>query len=299
MKILAIIISYNFERWLSVCLNSLHESVFPVDVIVIDNHSTDKTVPRIKTEYPKVRLIINQSNLGFGAANNIGIKIALQENYDAVFLLNQDAWIDSQTIGTLFQLSRKCPQYGILSPVHLNGKGDAIDQGFAVYAGVRTIDEFPSGSVPMQCSFINAAFWMIPSAVLRTVGGFSPLFRHYGEDKDYINRLKYHGYSVGYSSSVFGFHDRECRTTMSRKMFFHSEKVYLLSEYANINYSCSQAFGYGILAGIQKALQSITHGKLKDSKKYISIVIDLLKRTSRVLKTRCETRYKKANYIQL
>jgi GT2 family glycosyltransferase len=297
MRVLAIIVSYNFERWLSVCLNSLRESASPVDVMVIDNHSTDKTVQRIKTEYPEVRLIVNRTNLGFGVANNIGMRIALQENYDAVFLLNQDAWIDSQTIGTLFQLSRKHPQYGILSPVHLNGKGDALDHGFAVYTGVRTIDELPSGSAPAQCSFINAAFWMIPSAVLQTVGGFSPLFRHYGEDKDYINRLRYHGYSVGYSPSVFGFHDRESRTTMSPKLFFHTENVYLLSEYANINHSLSQAFGYGILAGIQKALQSIAHGKLKDSSEYISIVIDLLKQTPRVLNTRHETHHKKANYI--
>ncbi|KAA6344925.1 N-acetylglucosaminyl-diphospho-decaprenol L-rhamnosyltransferase [termite gut metagenome] len=298
MRILAIIVSYNFERWLSVCLNSIRESAAPLDVMVIDNHSTDKTVQRIQTEYPEVRLIVNRTNLGFGVANNIGMNIALQEGYDAVFLLNQDAWIDSQTIGTLFQLSRKYPQYGILSPVHLNGKGDALDHGFAVYAGVRTIDELPSGSVPVECAFINAAFWMIPSAVLQTVGGFSPLFWHYGEDKDYINRLKYHGYSVGYSPSVFGFHDRECRTAMSRKMLFHTGKAYLLSEYANINYSFPQALGYGVLAGIQKALQSAAHGKLKDSGKYISIAIDLLRQTPEVRKVRRETRHKKANYIQ-
>ena len=99
MKILVIIVSYNFERWIDRCLNSLRQSEQQADVVVIDNASQDRTVSLIESRYPEVRLIKSKENLGFGRANNIGMKIALKEGYDAVFLLNQDAWIDAKVLG--------------------------------------------------------------------------------------------------------------------------------------------------------------------------------------------------------
>ncbi|MEG2151339.1 MAG: glycosyltransferase family 2 protein, partial [Bacteroidaceae bacterium] len=269
MKILAIIVSYNFEHWINQCLGSLRQSIQPVDIVVIDNCSLDATTSIIEKHYPEVRLIKNEKNLGFGHANNIGMRIALQEEYNAVLLLNQDAWIDAQTIGTLANLLSIKPQYGIISPVHLNGKGNKLDQGFATYIGITDLTKITKVPV-IPATFINAACWMIPTSVLRVIGGFSPLFYHYGEDKDYINRLKYHGYLLGYSPNVFGYHDREYRE-VTPATFFRSEQVYLLSEYANINYSFMKAFGYSILAGLKKASKALIHNKNKDAIKYLDI----------------------------
>jgi len=141
MKVLVIIVSYNFESWIERCLGSLRLSRYPVDTVVIDNGSKDRTIQRIKKDFPEVRLLPQTENLGFGKANNIGMKIALKEGYDFVFLLNQDAWIDSNTIGKLVELSQSHPQYGILSPVHLTGKGDKPDPGFGYYAQIQQLDE--------------------------------------------------------------------------------------------------------------------------------------------------------------
>ena len=105
-RVLAIIVSYNFVGWMKRCLGSLRCSELPVDVVVIDNFSTDDTVQMIKKNYPEVRLICSNENLGFGRANNIGLRIALEENYDAAFLLNQDAWVEKKTIGTLLKLCK-------------------------------------------------------------------------------------------------------------------------------------------------------------------------------------------------
>ena len=124
MKVLVIIVSYNFEQWMERCLGSLRLSELPVDVLVIDNDSKDRTTELIRAQYPEVRLIENKKNLGFGRANNLGMQIALEEGYDFAFLMNQDAWIDPNTIGTLVSISLKYSEYGILSPVHLTGKGD-------------------------------------------------------------------------------------------------------------------------------------------------------------------------------
>lgn len=296
MKVLVIIVSYNFECWIERCLGSLRESAYAVDVLVVDNCSQDHTTELIEQHYPEVHLIKSDKNLGFGKANNIGLQIALREGYDAVFLLNQDAWIDSQTIGTLLDISKNAPQYGILSPVHLTGKGDKLDQGFATYTGLASLNLLPASQIA-EAPFINAAFWMIPVSVLQIVGGFSPLFYHYGEDKDYINRLQYHGYKLGYSPKVFGCHDREYRQ-VTRDAFFRSERVYHLSEYANINHSFGKAFGYGVAASIKKAMQSLFRAKGKDAITYLGIPGQLISRTPEVARIRKETSRQQANFIQ-
>lgn len=128
MKVLTIIVSYNFEPWIDRCLGSLKASTLPTDVIVIDNGSSDRTVDIIRNSYPGIRLITNHANLGFGKANNIGMQIALKEGYDAVFLLNQDAWIGQDTLEALARQSQLHPEFGILSPVHLNGSGKELEK---------------------------------------------------------------------------------------------------------------------------------------------------------------------------
>ena len=267
MKILTIIVSYNFEKWIERCLGSLKTSSHPTDIIVIDNCSNDRTVEIIKTQYTHVRLIENHANLGFGKANNIGMQLALQEGYDAVFLLNQDAWIGSDTLATLAEQSVKHPEFGILSPVHLNGSGEELDKGFASYAQLASINNLPHRHEPISCPFINAAFWFIPVSTLQRTGGFSPLFYHYGEDKDYVNRLHFHQYKIGYIPTVYGCHDREFRK-VSFEGFLRAERVYLLSEYTNINYHFTQAFAYGILAGIKKLTIALLKGNIKYAKGY-------------------------------
>lgn len=297
MKVLTIIVSYNFEQWMNRCLGSLQRSEYPTDVIVIDNASQDRTVERIRTHYPEVRLIESRENLGFGRANNIGMQIALAEGYDFVFLMNQDAWIASDAIQTLVTLSRKHPEYGILSPVHLTGKGDKPDPGFGHYAKIQEINDLKENESILELPFINAAFWMIPVSVLKQVGGFSPLFYHYGEDKDFVNRLHYHHLRVGYSPEAFGNHDREYRP-VTPAGFLRTEYVYHLAEYANINHPFPKAFAYGVLATVKKSVQALLKGKFRLGKDYLSMTFRLLSVSREVLRQRKNNRLSHPHYIQ-
>jgi GT2 family glycosyltransferase len=285
MRVLTIIVSYNFERWMERCLNSLLHSEHPTDIVVIDNGSTDRTLSLLRSRYPDIRLIACQCNLGFGCANNVGLSIALAEGYDAAFLLNQDAWVDEKVIGTLTSLLAQQPQYGILSPVHLTGKGDELDAGFADYAHLSSITQLPKEESVTACSFLNAAFWMLPVSTIRSVGGFSPLFYHYGEDKDYINRLTCHGLLIGYVPTVFGCHDRAWRS-VSAEMRFHTRSIYLLSEYANVNHSFCAAFTYGVLAGVKELFSTAVKGNAAEAKRYLFFVMGLLKHSCRILSIR-------------
>lgn len=299
MKVSVIIVSYNFGQWIERCLGSLRRSTTPVSVIVVDNGSADNTTRIIEKEYPEVCLIKNKKNLGFGKANNIGVKYAIEQGADYFFLLNQDAWLDENTVETLLALFKKYPKYGILSPAHLNGKGDKPDFGFATYSGMKEKKQLLSlqeSQEVITLPFINAAFWIISVRAMNTVGGFSPLFYHYGEDIDYINRLHYHGYLLGYSPAVFGYHDRESRA-VTQAAFLRSERVYLLSEYANINYPFYKAFSYGFMAGIKKSILALAKGNVANSVEFIKISFGLLGKTYRTLRIRNKNKKEALNYI--
>lgn len=284
MRILAIIVSYNFTKWMDKCLGSLKASSVPVDIIVLDNGSKDGTVKTLRERYPEVILIENKDNLGFGKANNIGLHKADRENYDGVLLLNQDAWIDANTLAALVAASRKHPEYGILSPVHLTGSGDKIEHGFSAYSGLSDLSRLPEDEV-IGVPFINAAIWYLPMRALREVGFFAPIFYHYGEDKDLANRMLHYGWKTGLVPAVFGYHDREFRQ-QTRRSFFRSERVYHLSEYTNINYSFGKAFALGVPAMGKKALLSLAKGKWSYGFTYLSMALGLLFRTGEVIKAR-------------
>jgi len=287
-KVFIIIVSYNFERWMDRCLGGLRKSTAPVSVVVVDNCSSDNTIKLIEEKYPEVTLIKSQSNEGFGRANNIGIKYALKNNCDFAFLLNQDAWLDSNVIETLLELSQKHPEYGILSPVHLNGKGDALDVGFAAYSGLKNKNDLMSFQKKSQdlvsLNRVNAAFWMLPQKTLKDIGGFSPIFYHYGEDVDYINRLHYHSSKIGFSPVVYGYHDRENRKPNKDNLVFQ------LIEYTNINHSFLKAFRKSVLAGLKKAFMALFKEGINEFTRLFLITMKIFLQSKVIIQTRKKTK---------
>jgi GT2 family glycosyltransferase len=111
------------------------------------------------------------------------------------------------------------PQLGIVSPIHLNGKGKAIDLYFSKYLGESDTKGFLTNiilkSVPfrpyIKTNFVNAAAWLISRECIIKTGGFDPIFFHYGEDRNYSQRVLFWGFEIGIVTRAFIFHDREER----------------------------------------------------------------------------------------
>lgn len=227
-------------QWLPKCL----EQCAPYNLIVVDNASTDGTVEYIKTHFKHTLLLEQDKNQGFGQANNIGISVALKKGADCVFLLNQDVYLHSGCIDKLVDIQQQHPEFGILSPIHLNGSGDKLDEKFAAYVDYTGNADFYSDFVlkkPLQemyeVSFVNAAGWLLSRDILETVGGFDPIFFHYGEDENYCHRAKFHGFKIGVASKAFMNHDRQDRADL-QVMGMESPRhrqTKLMVHYANIN----------------------------------------------------------------
>lgn len=271
--------------WVDKCLPSLLSSIYPVDIVVLDNGSGDGSVDYVKTHYPSVMVVDNHANLGFGKANNIGIHHAIDHGYDAVLLINQDAWMDADALGKMMDVLAIHPDYGIISPIHKNGKGNQLDKGFAVYTALSDIQHLPTKKDVVEVPFINAAIWLIKVETLKKTGLFAPLFYHYGEDKDLANRMTYYHYKIGYVPSASGYHDREFRKT-GREKYYWSEYVYHLSEFANINYPIAKAIAKGVIAPAVKAISSAAHGRWRDAIAYVKLSFKILYHSNEVAITR-------------
>jgi len=215
MKVIAIIVTYNGSKWIEKCLDSLINSTIKTDIIVVDNNSSDSTISIIESKYLSIKLIKSPRNLGFGKANNLGLKIANDNNANYVLLLNQDASINMDTLEKLIDIHKQYQEFGIISPVHLNGEGTALDNGFIAYASSQFgcnnfySDLYLSNLKEIYSTkFVNAACWLISEECLKRVGGFDPLFFHYGEDENYTQRVLYHKFKIGICPNTFIFHDR-------------------------------------------------------------------------------------------
>lgn len=208
MKVITVIVTYNGINWIEKCLQSIANQS---QVIVVDNNSADTTVELITKNFPQVKVLPQDKNLGFGVANNIGISHALGLGAEAVFLLNQDAYAQEKCIDNLIDICKKNPEFGIISPVHLNGDGTALDYSFQkiTYMSKIISDLIFKNETDLlyENNFVNAAAWLLPKQTLLTVGGFDPLFFLYGEDDNYCQRVLYHGFKIGITTKSVIFHD--------------------------------------------------------------------------------------------
>lgn len=213
-NVYCIIVTYNAMKWVDKCFSSLLQSSVPINIVAIDNGSKDSTISYIRNNYPKIHLIVNNDNKGFGQANNQGIEYAYKQGASHFFLLNQDAWIEPNCIENLVRIQNE-HQFAIVSPIHLNGPGDSLDFGFyeASVERIHNIEFISDIYLNNLKEFyfaedINAAAWMISRKTIETIGGFDPLYFHYGEDMNYCQRLKYHKQKMVFVPSALIHHDR-------------------------------------------------------------------------------------------
>jgi GT2 family glycosyltransferase len=237
-KVLVVIVTYNAMQWAEQCFASLQKSSVRVDVIVVDNGSTDGTKAYIREHFKDVHLIEMTDNRGFGQGNNLGLKYALENNYDHVMLLNQDAWLTENALSTLLSILKSDARIGIACPVQLNGDGTDIDQNFKTYMKANTLAELRECVPRIETTgFANAAAWLIPLSVIRKVGGFDPIFSHYGEDRDYSNRAAYHGYTTVIGLDALVIHDRRYSSDNPYRKVYNRTLTMGLAHLKNINHS--------------------------------------------------------------
>lgn len=225
MKISIIILNYNTADYLEQTLRSI-KPLPNQEIIVVDNASTDNSVDLVRKNFPSVKLIINQKNIGFSAGNNVGIRQAKGKH---IVLLNSDTQIIDDAISTLSAYLDTHPKAGIVGPKLLLPDG-AIDlashrgfptpwNAFTYFAKLEQI--FPNHKVfsgyhqtwkdfnhthPVDA--ISGAVLMIRQQVINDIGLLDENFFLYGEDLDWCKRAKDAGWEVIYHPQAVVIHHK-------------------------------------------------------------------------------------------
>jgi GT2 family glycosyltransferase len=288
LKIFVIIVSFNGIKYIDNCLQSVLASTLPVRIVVIDNNSTDDTVSQIEKKYlsSNLTLIKQTKNLGFGKANNIGLEYAIARKGDYVFLLNQDACIEPDTIKNLICAALNNQQFGILSPLQINELQNQPKRCFA------------RGEIGQIYSvkFIPAALWLLPIYAVKRIGGFDPSFFHYGEDNDYINRVRFHGLKVGVCPAAVGYHDTQ-RRIRTNEQNLHLDYVEYKQTVKNLNFGLLLALFFAGLKSCQRSFLYFVALKFKMMFLTLSKYCLVLKDIFRIMKER-ETSQQVGAYLR-
>jgi GT2 family glycosyltransferase len=110
--------NYNGMRWLPGCLGTLGITVpMGTPILVVDNGSTDGSVEYIRREFPDIRILELEINLGFVQAMNLAILKALKAGAESVVLLNNDTRVSHGWYTKVLEVAARHPGFGILGPI--------------------------------------------------------------------------------------------------------------------------------------------------------------------------------------
>ncbi len=220
-----IIVSWNAKNHLLKCLKSLAQTsgVATMEIIVVDNASTDGSPELVEGSFPHVRLIRNSANLGFAKANNIGMRVSKGRYFG---LINSDVEVLDNCLVRLIKHMDQNPRLGMTGPSVFGGDGK-IQRSCRGFPGVwnmfcrcLALDHlFPS----CQCfngyqllnwnqdterlvDILSGCFWLVRREAVEQVGGLDEGFFMYGEDMDWCRRFRNAGREVMFVPSARAIH---------------------------------------------------------------------------------------------
>jgi GT2 family glycosyltransferase len=232
MEISVVILNWNDLQHLTICLESLSNCTKErsLEIIVVDNDSTDGSADVVATRFPEVKLIRNQENLGFPKGNNIGMR-ASQGKY--IYLLNSDIKIIDGCIDTLANYMDEHPDVGMLGPKILNAdlshqsscrRFPTLWNNFCTAMGLsRAFRQsrffsgehmlYFTGDKTLDVDVLVGCFWVVRRKALDEFGLLDEGFFIYAEDVDWCKRCWKTGWRVVFFPGAEAIHYRGVSTT--------------------------------------------------------------------------------------
>jgi GT2 family glycosyltransferase len=201
-----IIVSYNTLALTRAAVASIvrHAANFSHEIILVDNHSTDNSVPNLRQEFPQLKIIAFEENRGFAAANNAGAKIAGGE---WLILMNSDAKLFVDTTSSVDDLLCRHPEIDVLGGQLLNPDGSLQTSVILNHRAFR-FEELHQKEELVEVHSIIGAFMVVRRELWLKLGGMDEGFFFYGEETDFCRRATNAGAVVRWSPRFRVLHHR-------------------------------------------------------------------------------------------
>ena len=214
IKTAVIVPNWNGFDTIAKCLDSLLKQTEKIDIILVENGSTDRSLSFIKDTYPNINLIINRSNRGFAGGVNDGIRLAFNLKYEYIALFNNDAVASKDWISSLTEHIENNPKVGIVTSKILSINGEYIDSTGDFYTNwglpfPRGRNEKNSVIYDSESDIFSASGGasIYRTKMLHEIGIFDEDFFAYYEDVDISFRAQLAGWKVNYEPKAMVLHD--------------------------------------------------------------------------------------------
>jgi GT2 family glycosyltransferase len=220
-----VIVSFNTRDVLRESLQSIERErgTLRIEILVVDNNSHDGSVEMIESEFPEVRVLSSEVNLGFGAANNLAFEVATGRY---LVLLNSDAFLCPDSLRLAVRHMDHQPDVG-LAGGRLVGRDFSLQPSarmfpsilsdFLVFTGLA--HKFPKSKFfgrfdrtwadpmqPAEVDWVPGAFSIIRQEALSQAGFFDPDFFLYSEEVDLCRRIQAAGFKIMYWPDIVVIH---------------------------------------------------------------------------------------------
>ncbi len=272
-----VVVSWNARRYVQECLESIRHTVgVTVQVIVVDNGSSDGTPEMVIQDFPHVFLIPNSQNLGFARANNIGIQAATGKY---VCLVNSDVNVPPECLSHLYRYLEHNPTVGMVGPRMLIPNGnvarsymrfptswnclchalslDVLFRGSRLFGGILMTDF--RCETTSEVDVLNGWFVAVRRNALREVGLLDEAFFMYGEDIDWSYRFHKSGWKRIYLTSAQALHYGGASSSVAPTRFYiEMHKANL--QYWRKHHTSVEVLGYWLITLIHHMLRVVGHG---------------------------------------
>lgn len=242
-----------------------------IEVIVVDNNSSEHVVHFNQTAFPDFKFISNDINLGFSKANNLGIEHAQSEN---ILILNPDTIISEEIVQQAIQLLNSDKKIGAVAVRMMDGRGDYLPESargfpdlkssFLKLLGLKKWSSYyKTQDTNDHIEVMSGACMFFKKDIYKAIGGLDERFFMYGEDIDISYQLHKAGFVIKYISDKEIVHFKGRSSVKSnwryQTAFYNAMKLYWQK-----NFQWGQQpilnFVLNLALGLLKILSALRHG---------------------------------------
>lgn len=214
-----VILNYNNAIDTIKCVNLVEKFLTNVDVILVDNNSTDNSQEILMRTFhmdSQVDLVFSEKNTGYAGGNNIGIKKALQKQADYICVLNNDVVIDNDFLQPLIEQLQNDDEIGVVGPCVLNGD-NVVNTGNEINFLSISFSHGLNSGVPhksimdkkINCDFLTGACLVFRSDIINSVGMLPEAYFLNYEETEWCWKIREAGYKVVCYTSSTIYHEGE------------------------------------------------------------------------------------------
>ncbi|HDD24662.1 MAG TPA: glycosyltransferase family 2 protein [Chloroflexi bacterium] len=204
--VVIIVLNWNRKDDTLACLESLRQVTYPdFETVVVDNGSTDGSVPAIRARFPGQPVIETGENLGFAEGNNVGLRYARERGADYALLLNNDVEVAPDFLTRLIEVIDADPSIGVVGPMiyyfdlpdTIWSAGGHIDwaRGRSSMIGVDERHNERS-HITREVDFVSGCALLVRMSALEKAGDLDSRFFMYYEETEWCVRIRRAGYRI-------------------------------------------------------------------------------------------------------